>query len=90
MVLEIERRVVAGGRVVLLPVEPTLALGHYLLAQVHEKRGDHESARRAYKNAIGQRKAAPHVLIGHFPELPKTNEAIAQAAQYRLAALSEA
>jgi chemotaxis protein methyltransferase CheR len=71
-------------------LEPTLALGHYLLGQVQEKRGDFEAARRAYKNAIAQRKAPPHTLIGHFPELPKTNEAIAQASQFRLAALSEA
>jgi hypothetical protein len=28
--------------------------------------------------------------LGHFPELPTTNDAIAQAARYRLAALSEA
>ncbi len=71
-------------------LEPTLALGHYLLGQVQEKRGDLEAARRAYKNAISQRKTAPHTLIGHFPELPTTNEAIAQASGFRLAALSEA
>ncbi len=71
-------------------LEPTLALGHYLMAQVQEKRGDRDAARRAYKNAIALRKASPHALIGHFPELPKTNEAVAQAAAYRLAALSEA
>lgn len=71
-------------------LEPTLALGHYLLAQVQEKRGDLDAARRAYKNAVAQRRAPPHVLIGHFPELPRTNEAIAQAAQYRWVALSGA
>ena len=71
-------------------LEPKLALGHYLLGQVQEKRGDLDAARRAYKNAISQRKAPPHTLIGHFPELPKTNEAIAQASGFRLAALSEA
>lgn len=70
-------------------LEPTLALGHYLLAQVHERRNDPESARRSYRNAINQRKGPPHALIGHFPDLPTSNEAIAQAAQYRLAALSE-
>ena len=57
---------------------------------MQEKRGDLEAARRAYKNAISQRRAAPHTLIGHFPELPKSNEAIAQASGFRLAALSEA
>lgn len=70
-------------------LEPTLALGHYLLAQVHERRGDPEAARRSYKNAVNQRKGPPHTLLGHFPDLPTSNEAIAQAAQYRLAALSE-
>ncbi len=70
-------------------LEPSLALGHYLLAQVHERRGDPEAARRSYRNAINQRKGPPHTLIGHFPDLPTSNEAIAQAAQYRLAALSE-
>ncbi len=71
-------------------LEPTLALGHYLMAQVQEQRGDFEAARRAYKNAIALRKASPHALLGHFPEMPTTNEAVAQAAAYRLAALSEA
>lgn len=70
-------------------LEPTLALGHYLMAQVQEKRGDLDAARRAYKNAIALRKASPHGLLGHFPELPTTNEAVAQAAAYRLAALAE-
>ncbi len=70
-------------------LEPTLALGHYLLAQVHERREDPEAARRSYRNAINQRKGPPHALLGHFPDLPTSNEAIAQAAQYRLAALSE-
>lgn len=71
-------------------LEPTLAIGHYLLGQVHERRDDPEAARRAYRNAIAQRRAPHHDLIGHFPDLPRSNEAIGQAAQYRLAALSEA
>lgn len=70
-------------------LEPTLAVGHYLLGQVNERRGDLEGALRAYRNAISQRKQPRHELIGHFPDLPRSNEAIAQAAQYRLAALSE-
>ena len=70
-------------------LEPTLAVGHYLLGQVNERRGDTEGALRAYRNAITQRKQPRHELIGHFPDLPRSNEAIAQAAQYRLAALSE-
>jgi chemotaxis protein methyltransferase CheR len=56
---------------------------------VHERRGNPEAARRSYRNAIAQRKGPPHALLGHFPDLPTSNEAIAQAAQYRLAALSE-
>ncbi len=71
-------------------LEPTLALGHYLMAQVQEKRGDFDAARRAYKNAIALRRAPPHALLGHFPEMPTTNESVARAAAYRLAALSEA
>jgi chemotaxis protein methyltransferase CheR len=71
-------------------LEPTLAIGHYLLGQVNERRNDAEGARRAYRNAVLQRKAPGHDLLGHFPDLPRSNEAIAQAAQYRLAALSEA
>lgn len=70
-------------------LEPTLAVGHYLLGQVNERRGDKDGALRAYRNAITQRKQPRHELIGHFPDLPRSNEAIAQAAQYRLAALSE-
>lgn len=71
-------------------LEPTLVVGHYLLGQVNERRQDAEAARRAYRNAVQQRRAPAHDLIGHFPDLPRSNEAIAQAAQYRLAALSEA
>lgn len=70
-------------------LEPTLAVGHYLLGQVHERRADVDAALRSYRNAITQRKQPRHELIGHFPDLPRSNEAIAQAAQYRLAALSE-
>ena len=70
-------------------LEPTLALGHYLLAQVHEKRGDRESARRSYRNAVQQRRGGQRALLGHYPELPGSADAIVQAAQYRLAALSE-
>lgn len=70
-------------------LEPTLAVGHYLLGQVCERRADADSALRAYRNAIAQRKQSNHDLIGHFPDLPRSNEAIAQAAQFRLAALSE-
>lgn len=71
-------------------LEPTLMLGHYLLGQVSERRGEMDAARRAYRNALAQRRALPHQLIGHFPDLPRSNEALAQAAQFRLAALSEA
>ncbi len=70
-------------------LEPNLAIGHYLLGQVNERRGDPEGARRSYRNAIGLRKGTPHDLVGHFPDLPRSNEAVAQSAQYRLAALSE-
>jgi chemotaxis protein methyltransferase CheR len=71
-------------------LEPTLALGHYLLAQVQEQKGDREGARRSYRNAVQQRRFAQRALIGHYPELPGSSDAIEQAAQFRLAALSEA
>ncbi len=70
-------------------LEPTLVVGYYLLGLVHERAKDGESARRCYRNAMAHRKDPPHDLVGHFPDLPRSNEAIAQAAQYRLAALSE-
>ncbi len=70
-------------------LEPTLSLGHYLLAQVHEKRGDKDAALRCYRNAVQQRRYTQRALLGHYPELPGSSDAIAQAAQFRLAALSE-
>jgi chemotaxis protein methyltransferase CheR len=71
-------------------LEPTLALGHYLLAQVQEKLGNAEGARRSYRNAVQQRRYSQRALLGHYPELPGSADAIASAAQFRLAALSEA
>jgi chemotaxis protein methyltransferase CheR len=70
-------------------LEPSLRLGHYLLGQVHERLGDLEGARRCYRNAARHHKAPAHRLLGHFPDLPQTNEAIAEAARHRLAALAE-
>jgi chemotaxis protein methyltransferase CheR len=70
-------------------LEPTLALGHYLLGQVSERLRDEDLARRSYRNAISYRKEVQRELIGHFPELPNSNQAVAQAAQFRLSALAE-
>ena len=70
-------------------LEPTLALGHYLLGQVSERLGETQAARRSYKNAIALKKSPQRALLGHYPELPGSAEAIAQAAQYRVAALEE-
>jgi chemotaxis protein methyltransferase CheR len=70
-------------------LEPTLAVGHFLLGQVCERSSDLEGARRAYRNAVAQRRAPDHALIGHFPDLPRSNDAIAQAAQVRLLALTD-
>lgn len=70
-------------------LEPTLAVGHYLLGQVHERRGDRASALRSYRNAIAQRRQSRRELMGHFPDLPHSHKAIAEAARYRVAALSE-
>lgn len=70
-------------------LEPTLALGHYLLAQVQEKMGDVESARRSYRNAIAQLRFNQRPLAGHYPDMPESPEAIGRAARYALSALEE-
>ncbi|MGQ0506927.1 MAG: CheR family methyltransferase [Myxococcaceae bacterium] len=70
-------------------LEPSLALGHYLLAQVQERSSDHEGARRSYRNAISQLKFTQRVLAGHYPDMPDSPDAIARAAKYALAALQE-
>ncbi|MET0401587.1 MAG: tetratricopeptide repeat protein, partial [Cystobacter sp.] len=70
-------------------LEPSLAIGHYLMAQVHERLGDHEAARRSYRNAISQLRSPQRPLAGHYPELPDSADAISRAARYALAALEE-
>lgn len=71
-------------------LEPTLAIGHYLMAQVQERLNDQEAARRSYRNAIAQLRFPQRQLAGHYPELPDSVEAITRAARYALAALEEA
>jgi chemotaxis protein methyltransferase CheR len=71
-------------------LEPTLAIGHYLMAQVQERLKDQEAARRSYRNAIAQLRFPQRQLAGHYPELPDSVEAITRAARYALAALEEA
>jgi chemotaxis protein methyltransferase CheR len=71
-------------------LEPSLAIGHYLLAQVHERLNDNEAARRSYRNAIAQLRFPQRPLAGHYPELPDSADAISRAARYALAALEEA
>jgi chemotaxis protein methyltransferase CheR len=70
-------------------LEPTLALGHYLLAQVEERSGEKEAARRAYRNALAQLRFKQRPLAGFYPELPDSPELITRAARYALAALEE-
>lgn len=70
-------------------LEPSLAIGHYLMAQVHERLKEHEGARRHYRNAISQLRFPQRPLAGHYPELPDSAEAISRAARYALAALEE-
>jgi chemotaxis protein methyltransferase CheR len=70
-------------------LEPTLALGHYLVAQVYERLKEHEAARRSYRNAISQLRFVQRPLAGHYPELPDSAESISNAARYALAALEE-
>ncbi|MCY1022661.1 CheR family methyltransferase [Pyxidicoccus sp. MSG2] len=70
-------------------LEPTLAIGHYLLAQVYERSQEPESARRSYRNAIAQLRFPQRPLAGHYPEMPDSADAISRAARYALAALEE-
>jgi chemotaxis protein methyltransferase CheR len=69
-------------------LEPTLAIAHYLLAQVLERGGDRVGARRSYRNAISQLRATQRPLAGYYPDSPEP-EAIGRAARYALAALEE-
>lgn len=70
-------------------LEPTLALAHYLSAQVSERLGDRDGARRAYRNAITQLRFAQRPLAGFYPDLPESPELVSRAARYALAALEE-
>lgn len=70
-------------------LEPSLAIGHYLLAQVQERSKDFEGARRSYRNAVAQLRFPQRPLAGHYPELPESADAISSAARYALAALEE-
>ncbi|HZH03662.1 MAG TPA: CheR family methyltransferase, partial [Myxococcaceae bacterium] len=71
-------------------LEPTLALGHYLLAQVEEQLGERESARRSYRNALAQLKEPQRPLAGYYPDMADSLSSISRAARYALAALEEA
>jgi len=71
-------------------LEPTLAVGYFLLAQVEEKAGEREDARRAYRNALAQLRFRQRPLAGYYPDLPDASDVIARASRYALAALGEA
>jgi chemotaxis protein methyltransferase CheR len=70
-------------------LEPSLAIGHYLIAQVYERLKDREAARRSYRNAISQLRYPQRQLAGHYPDLPDSSEALSRSARYALAALEE-
>lgn len=70
-------------------LEPALSIGHYLLAQVQERLGDADGARRSYRNAIAQLKIVQRPLVGHYPDMPESGDAVLRAARYALAALEE-
>jgi chemotaxis protein methyltransferase CheR len=70
-------------------LEPTLAISHYLLAQVQERTNDKDGARRSYRNAIAQLRFPQRPLAGHYPDIPDSADAIARVARYALAALEE-
>ena len=91
-VAALQIRDLSGARAELqkaLFLEPTLSLGHYLLAQVFEQSGAAEEARRAYRNALAQLRFPQRELAGHYPDMPDSPETIARAARYALAALEE-
>ncbi len=70
-------------------LEPTLAISHYLLAQVQERTNDKDGARRSYRNAIAQLRFPQRPLAGHYPDIPDSSDAIARVARYALAALED-
>ncbi len=70
-------------------LEPTLAIGHYLLAQVYERAKDHAGARKAYRNVVAQLRFTQRPLAGHYPDMPESVDSLSQAARYALAALEE-
>lgn len=70
-------------------LEPALAIAHYLAAQVHERLGERDAARRAYRNAIAQLQYPQRQLAGHYPDFPETPDVILRAAKYALSALEE-
>jgi chemotaxis protein methyltransferase CheR len=70
-------------------LEPTLAISHYLLAQVQERTNDKDGARRSYRNAIAQLRFPQRPLAGHYPDIPDSADAIARVARYALAALED-
>lgn len=70
-------------------LEPNLALGHYLLAQVNERLAEVEEARRCYRNALSQLRFPQRTLAGHYPDMLDSSEALRRAARYALAALEE-
>jgi chemotaxis protein methyltransferase CheR len=70
-------------------LEPTLSVSHYMLAQVLEKLGDRDGARRSYRNAMAQLRFPQRPLAGHYPDMPDAPEALSQAARYALAALGD-
>ncbi len=70
-------------------LEPTLALGHYLLGQVQERLGEREGARRSYRNAVAQLGLPQRVLAGYYPDMPESVETVVRAARYALAAVEE-
>ena len=68
-------------------LEPTLALGHYLLAQVEERLGERDEARRSYRNALALVSRTQRALKGYFPDMADSLGSISAAARCALDAL---
>ncbi|MGC4113371.1 MAG: CheR family methyltransferase [Myxococcales bacterium] len=69
---------------------PNLALAHYWSGRLAERLGDHQAARRAYRNTVEATKGVKEApLLGFIPDLPADPTMLARAARYALAALEE-
>lgn len=70
-------------------LEPNVAIAYYLLAQVQERLGNRDEARRSYRNALAQAKLPQRPLAGFYPDMLIAPDLLMRATRYALAALEE-